>query len=545
LTGRRRPTTDEFSLERQIVRRSGVVDALSPRIDASVGRPRQLPLEALLVAFQINALQRSHQAHLIDVARLLNALDDEQRGRLGIKSWDEEEAYERVTWLFGKLCRVLESGVDGLSHEWFANAIARASVPKRYLKSKSVAVDGTDVETWGAFQGSVTTIDFDGEAADTQLIDGQPAPPRTTKRAKVLAIGDDGRKQYTPDRDARVGHRSSNGQHNAGSYIGYELHLAVQVRDVRWTDYVERTTLGPEVPQLITTAVLAPAGTHRAKSVVGPLIAAKQAGYDIDDVVWDPGYSLCTPETTTYPLSQAGIGTTFQLVMSQRGIRPFSKEAILMDGQLYSSLLPRSLRDLATAPMMATGAYRRAYEEPFNKRARWRLVRHAGPDKDGVTRWRCPFCAGLLRSRNFPETMRRSLKAPLVMLPASKETCCCGTVSAPPADLPLAQRIPFGTTAWRISMNRRMAVESVNAALKGGYVNLARGFFRVFGLVKITALLGFTIAAVNLDRIRSHEAKLAEQQDQPARRKKRRVGTWRDMIGHLAESPSLSAGPTG
>jgi hypothetical protein len=94
-------------------------------------------------------------------------------------------------------------------------------------------------------------------------------------------------------------------------------------------------------------------------------------------------------------------------------------------------------------------------------------------------------------------------------------------------------------------MNRRMAVESVNAALKGGYVNLARGFFRVFGLVKITALLGFTIAAVNLDRIRSHEAKLAEQQDQPARRKKRRVGTWRDMIGHLAESPSLSAGPTG
>jgi hypothetical protein len=107
------------------------------------------------------------------------------------------------------------------------------------------------------------------------------------------------------------------------------------------------------------------------------------------------------------------------------------------------------------------------------------------------------------------------------------------------------QKIPFGTTAWRISMNRRMAVESVNAALKGGYVNVIRGFFRVFGLVKITALLGFTIAAVNLDRIRSHEAKLAEGQDQPARRKQRRVGTWQDMIGYLEEAPSLSAGPPG
>ena len=162
-----------------------------------------------------------------------------------------------------------------------------------------------------------------------------------------------------------------------------------------------------------------------------------------------------------------------------------------------------------------------------------------------MTRWRCPFCAGLLRSRNFPKTMRRSVKAPLVFLPPEQKTCCCGTVSAPPADIPLAQKIPFGTTAWRISMNRRMTVESVNASLKGGDVNVVRGFVRVFGLAKITTLLGFTIAAVNLDRIRSHEAKLAEREAKPARRRKRRVGTWQDMIGYLEEAPALSAGPPG
>ena len=244
---------------------------------------------------------------MIDIARLLNALSDQEREKLGIRIWAEDEAYARVTWLFTKLCRVLDSGVDGLSTEWFANALARAAVPKRYLKSRSVAVDGTDVEPWGAFQGSLPTVEFDGAAAEPPLTDGTPAPARTTKRAKVLAIGKDGRKQYTPDPDARAGHRSSNGQHNAGPYIGYELHLAVQVRDVRWTDYIERTRLGPEVPNLITTVVLTPAGAHRAKSVVAPLIAAKQAGHGITDVVCDPGYSLCPPETTTYPLSRAGI----------------------------------------------------------------------------------------------------------------------------------------------------------------------------------------------------------------------------------------------
>ena len=41
-------------------------------------------------------------------------------------------------------------------------------------------------------------------------------------------------------------------------------------------------------------------------------------------------------------------------------------------------------------------------------------------------------------------------------------------------------------------MGRRQVVESVNAALKGSFVDLTRGFFRVFGRVKVSVLLGFT-----------------------------------------------------
>jgi hypothetical protein len=158
------------------------------------------------------------------------------------------------------------------------------------------------------------------------------------------------------------------------------------------------------------------------------------------------------------------------------------------------------------------------------------MVRHSAPDADGVTRWRCPFCAGLLRSRNFPETMRRSRTAPLVDLPETVTRCCSGIFSAPPAELPITQRIPFGTTAWRISMYRRQVVESANSALKGAFADLSRGFFRVFGRTKISVLLGFTIAAYNLDRVRSFRAKLAEDEAAPVRRAKRREGTWDDCI---------------
>ena len=361
----------------------------------------------------------------------------------------------------------------------------------------------------------------------------------------MLGVGSDGRKRYTVDPDARAGHRSATNSRPAGPYVGYELHLAVQAREVRWTNHVDRTTLGPEVPGVITTCNLVPAGTHRGRSVVDALIDAKKEGHELTDVVWDPGYSLCQPGTTAHPLAQAGITQTFQAVTHQRGTKPFSGEALLIDGQLFSPHLPHELRDLPAPPRGATEEEKRTYEAKFNQRARWRLVRHAGPDADGVTRWRCPFCAGLLRSRTFKRTMRGSRRAPLVEVPDDVTKCCSGTLSVSPAELALSQRIPFGTTAWRISMGRRQVVESVNAALKGAFVDLARGFFRVFGQVKMTVLLGFTVAAFNLDRVRSFRAKQAEVERRDlGTRAKRRRGTWAER-SRCADRGSDHRSPSG
>ena len=549
VTAGRAPTAEEFSLAFDIVRRSRLVKDLSPHLDALTGRRRHLSVQGLLVALQLNALQRRHQAHLINAARMLNSLTCDQLEALGVYRWDPSHAYRRVQRLYGQLCALLDSGAAGIDADTFANRLAHAAIPRRYRLSRAVAVDGTDIETWGAFQGSVETLDLDGEATSD---DPDPVPQnraavkaKRNRRAKVLAVGPDGRNQYTPDRDARAGHRSANGTNPAGPYLGYELHLAVQTRDLRWTNYSNKTTLGPEVPNVITTLALRPAGSHRSKSIVPGLLAAKAAGQNIAEVLWDPGYSLNSPETSSHPLRQAGIETTFQPAAHQRGISPFSPHALVVDGQLYSNHLPIALRDLAMPPIRAVGNYRRAYEQGFNQRARWRLVRHQRPDTDGVTRWKCPFCAGLLRSRAFPKTMRRPDTTPLVFLPDGTTRCCAGTVSAPPADLPLTQPIPFGTTAWRTSMNRRMAVESVNASLKGGYVNTARGFFRLFGITKITVLFGFTVAAVNLDRIRSHQAKQDHDSERPRRRQPRRVGTWQHLLAAINEPEPQDNSPPG
>lgn len=539
-TGGRATTTAELDTARRIVRRSGVLDALGPAFENEVGRPRTLPLGAFLVAAQLNALARHHVGHLVEIARVLNALTGDQRARLGIASWDPEQTYDRVERLFLRLCDVLE-GDDEHGPTWFANALANAAIPDDMRTSASVAVDGTDVETWGALHGDPETVALDGEAAETQQMD---APPRKRKvrKARVFGVGPDGRNVYTKDADARAGHRSATNSRSAGPYIGYEAHLAVQTRDVRWTNGVDKTTLGPEVPGVITAFNLVPAGTHRGNAIVAELLRDPA----VNDVVWDPGYSLCRPETAYYPLAAAGVHATFQPVTHQRGVKPFGGHALLIDGALFSPHLPEELRDLPVPPRGSSLDEKLQYEARFNVRARWRYTRHAGPDADGATRWRCPFCSSLLRSRQLPKTMRNSRVAPLVALDTG--TCCDGTITAQAGDLPLWQRCVANTTAWRISMGRRQVVESANAALKGAFVDLGRGFTRVFGRTKTTVLIGFTLAAYNIDRVRSFRQKhrLAAAADEPEvefarqveRRAKRRRGTWSQLLRrHTTSDP--------
>jgi len=85
---------------------------------------------------------------------------------------------------------------------------------------------------------------------------------------------------------------------------------------VKWTNYTDKVSFSDEDPGVVTCFSLNPAGTHRGPAVVDDLVEAKQAGASIDNVVWDPGFSLCSPGTTHHKLAQAGIHQTAE----QRGL---------------------------------------------------------------------------------------------------------------------------------------------------------------------------------------------------------------------------------
>jgi hypothetical protein len=530
-TGGSPPTAAEFDAARRLVAGYGILGPLCALVDAPTGRPRSLSVEAFLVAAQLNALRRDHIAKIADIARTLNSFTAAQLEALGVRDWVAKEAYRRTDRLFNKLTRALEKDED-LDRVGVANKIVDASLTELPIASWSAAVDATDIESWGRVHWP---RDDDGSGS---------------KQPLVLWEDEEGREVRTLDPDARDGHRSATNSRKAGVFTGYYLHNIVQVRDAGRSDGREKIAFGPDVPAVITRFALTPAGAPLDQAVVPILEEMNRDDPRVRDLLMDRGYSQLSDATLHHPLRRAGMELVFQPKgPHQRLATPFSEFAILIDGQLFSVLMPEDLRrELPWPPYGASEAEMRAYELAYNERSRWRFQLHSGPDAEGTTRWKCPFHAGLLRSRQLSFTMRRSRNVPLVELPEGAK-CCEGTITVNAADLPFRQKLTPGSTAWRMSYRRRNVVEGVNAMLKGGFVNVQQKFFRVFGLTKLTFLLAFTVAGYNVECIRSFKArKTAEAEAIDAKKKrraKRRKGTWTQILDEKAHPSGPGPDPPG
>src|SRR5207244_9415417 len=107
-------------------------------------------------------------------------------------------------------------------------------------------------------------------------------------------------------------------------------------------------------------------------------------------------------ERCTTGWHRRGSTQTFQPVTHQRGVKPFSGDALLTDGQLFSSLLPEELRDLPVPPRGASEEEKLAYEAKFNQRARWRLPAMRARTSTGPRGGSAPSARGCYGAGRFP-----------------------------------------------------------------------------------------------------------------------------------------------
>jgi len=504
------------------VQRSGVLLPIKEHLRRRRDAEARVSTQGALVALVINGRHEGHKGAATSVMRLLNSFSSTKRLELGMPSWREVGAYDRTQRILAAIAGALDQGWEHLDREsgeitrcdwtWFWTAMLRSPIPDDIMAamrgSIGIAVDGTEVESCAMFQfagGDRITIDGDGPYAETAN-DSDIAPGKMKKQAAMRKapmkagwpkMGLDGRKVYTKDIDARAGHRSANANHDKGPYIGRELHLAVALPAVSFTDGVTKVTFKPDVPQVVLAATLVPAGSHPANSVIAQLLALHEE-HLANEVLADRGYTQLDPATFHFRLQRAGIDLYMDLKDVHRGEAPGIGAARQIDGNLFAEV-PDELVNLTMPTKCMEPQERARLIGLFDRRAVARYGRNKAPGPDGVTTHEDPFSAGRLRSTSIPSSMRNSVRAPLIEAPEGK-TFHTGIVSAGADMLPRWQRTLYGTTAWHTVYGDRSIIETVNSHLHGGggaLTEISRGYTKSLDSGRITLYMVHTITGYN------------------------------------------------
>ena len=99
---------------------------LIPHVEEDTGRPRNLSLEGLLVALALNAAMRRHQAHLVQAARVLNALNDDHRALLGDHALGPRRGVRAGSVALSKALSGACRRISQLDVTWFLPSLPRA-----------------------------------------------------------------------------------------------------------------------------------------------------------------------------------------------------------------------------------------------------------------------------------------------------------------------------------------------------------------------------------------------------------------------------------
>ena len=521
----------------RLVRQSGVVEVLEAVVPHRSDAARRTSIRLVVVASLINAVRTNHKGQISLMTAVINNLPPTVLNWMGSPDWTDD-GYDRVQRLVAKIAATLDEGpiytdpatgqTFRVDHTWYTQTLLFASIPPELVRNCAISVDGTAMETWAALHTDPTAIVLDGDyrkddpAAQAHQETAHKKSKKQKKRAKVLGVGPDGRNIYTKDPDARAGWRTATKSEPAGFYQGRELHLGVAVPSIAWTNRVDQLTFGPQVPQVILSAQLVPAGTHRTDTVIPALLELHDKGI-INEVIADPGYTLAKKERFHLPLKQAGIALTMKPVTHQR-VPSRLGGILLIDGQLFSAYTPGDLLTLPVPPIGATEKDKRPYVAAFERRARYRYSFHADVH-GGAARYADPFRSGKLRSPQIPHTMRRNRSLPRITLPSNYDPELVNHTATIGADeLPLEQPTIFGTTAWHRAIGRRNLAETANSQLKGKHVDIRRGYTQHLDSGRIKFHLAATLSIYNYNVMKNWYS----HPDIPKERKPRkdRIARW-------------------
>ena len=519
----------------ELIDRSGKAPVIEAALARRTGRPRPLPVRAVLAALLCLALD-DRPLFLTEATRLLFCqLSPSSRRLLKVTGTVTTQraflaAYRRVRYCFGAICSVMDPSAlpknrrltqDDLKARTRPMAPGQAEAARGRLEAFLNAL----------LEASISTLTGEEHAAYDGCtgLDATPVPLFSrgpSKRTGLCASDPDGG-WYVREGD----HRER------------EDDKGKPLRKIAWALEATIATMArppgapPAHPNLAAGLALTRPGEDPGGTGARVLASLAARGHKTGSLGYDRAYTQALPERFHLPARALGYQPVMDYRADQLGIQANSQGALLVEGTWYCPALPGPLIT-ATTGLRDHAITRDLYDQQIAARRPYQLKRKDGPDADGYQRLSCPAASkhpALICPLRQASRSPRDGRAKVLQPPREPPKICRQTAItiAPGTGARYRQDLPYGSPAWHKSYaTLRNTIEGLNGLIKDpAHEALAQpARRRVRGITAQSIFTALLLTAANIRKIRAWRALTARDKTRIAQRARRRRASLRDYL---------------
>ena len=519
----------------ELIDRSGKAPVIEAALAHRTGRPRPLPVRAVLTALLCLALD-DRPLFLTGATRLLFCqISGTSRRMLGVTGAITTQraflaAYRRVRYCFGAICSVMDPSALPKNRRLAGQDLKARTRP--LTPGQAEAARGRLEAFINALLEAGISALTDAERAAYDGCTGLDATPvplfsrGPSKRTGLSASDPDGG-WYVREGD----HRER------------EDDKGRPLRKIAWALEATIATMArppgapPAHPDLAIGLALARPGEDPGGTGARVLASAAARGHKAGWLGYDRAYTAALPGRFQLPARALGYRPVMDYRIDQLGVQANTGGAILVEGTWYCPALPGPLIT-ATTGLRDHLITRDLYDQQITARTAYQLKRKDGPDADGYQRLTCPAAGHHPRliCPLRPASLTPRDGRPKVLQPPQEPPRLCRQTAitiAPDVGARYRQDLPYGSPAWHARYaTLRNTIEGLNGYAKDpAHEALAQpARRRVRGIAAQSVFTALLLVAANIRKIRAWRALTAPAKTRITRRARRRRTSLRDHL---------------
>ena len=520
----------------ELTGRSGQAPVIEAALAHDTGRPRPLPVRAVLTALLCLALD-DRPLFLTEATRILfQQLSPASRALLGVPGATAITeraylaAYRRVRYCFAAIGSVMDPSPLPKNRRLTSGELTARTRPMTPAQSQA-ARGRLEAVINALLEASISVLTDEEHAASGGCtgLDATVVPLFSrgpSKRTGLCASDPDGG-WYVREGDHR---EPEDGKGKPLRKISWALEATIATM-------ARPPGAAPAHPNLAAGLALTRPGQDPGGTGARVLASIAARGHQPGPLGYDRACTQALPERFHLPARALGYSPVMDYKTGQLGIQANTGGAILAGGTWYCPALPGPLIT-ATTRLRDHAITGGLFDQQIAARCPYQLHRKDGPGTDGYLRLSCPATGkhpGLICPLRPASLSPRDGRAKVLQPPPEPPKVCTQTAItiAPDIGARYRQDLPYASLAWHNTYAAlRNTIEGLNGYVKdAAHEALAQpARRRVRGIAAQPVFTALLLIAANIRKIRAWRALTARDKARITQRARRRRTSLRDYL---------------